>query len=258
MNDYQSLVLQANALHRLWLQDNGLRIIPKFSSERRVPLCRLLRVECFGDIGSVKDGFCTLLKVAEQHIPVTFLDESGKHVRAQMYHPCPQTKPLALWIEHCFCEQACHEEYSNWLHNQHYALLAQLGIRQGSLQTRQQCLQQHLELYLKHHQLDHTFTQLYQQGKGILILVLGEQLMAHGLAAGTSLRNRLFTDLEDLMLYWIQGDILQWLQRFANVNDALKRDFYSHQHQAISDKLCLVLSQLQEMLEQYALEQLHA
>ncbi len=64
----------------------------------------------------------------------------------------------------------------------------------------------------------------------MLTVVLGEQLMAYGLAAGTSLRNRLFNDLNDLMEYWIQGDILQWLQRFAEVNDTLKRDFYSHQY----------------------------
>ena len=108
MSDYQSLVLKSAALQRLWLQDNGLRIIPKFSSERRVPLCRLLRVECYGDIGQVKDGFCTLLKIAEQHIPVTFFDSSNQ-VCAQLYHPCPTTKPLALWLEHCFCEQACQE-----------------------------------------------------------------------------------------------------------------------------------------------------
>jgi CRISPR/Cas system-associated endonuclease Cas1 len=90
MTDYQSLVLHANGLHRLWLQDNGLRIIPKFSSERRVPICRLLRVQCYGNIGLVKDGFCTLLSIAKQHIPVTFFDEQG-HVCAQLYHPCPQT-----------------------------------------------------------------------------------------------------------------------------------------------------------------------
>ena len=42
----------------------------------------------------------------------------------------------------------------------------------------------------------------------MLTVVLGEQLMAYGLAAGTSLRNRLFNDLHDLMQYWIQGDIL--------------------------------------------------
>lgn len=90
-----------------------------------------------------------------------------------------------------------------------------------------------------------------------LTVVLGEQLMAYGLAAGTSLRNKLFNDLHDLMEYWIQGDILQWLQRFAEVNDTLKRDFYSHQYNAISEKITLILTQLQEMLEQYALEQLH-
>ena len=59
------------------------------------------------------------------------------------------------------------------------------------------------------------------------------------------------------MEYWTQGHILQWLQRFAEVNDALKRDFYSHQNTAIAQKLQTVLMQLQEMLEQYALEQLH-
>lgn len=254
MNDYQSLVLQSAALDRLWLQDNGLRIIPKFSCERRVPLCRLLRVECFGDIGSVKDGFCTLIKIAKQHIPVTFFDELGQ-VSAQLYHPCPKTKPLALWLEHCFSENACQEDYRNWLHNQHYALFAQLNISQGCLQTRQQRLQQLLEVYLKHHHLDSVFTQLYQQGKTMLIVVLGEQLMAHGLAAGTTMRNHVFNDLQELMEYWIQGDVLQWLQRFGNVNDALKHDFHSHQHAAISEKVILLLTQLQEMLEQYALEQ---
>ena len=256
MSDYQSLVLKSAALQRLWLQDNGLRIMPKFSSERRVPLCRLLRVECYGDIGQVKDGFCTLLKIAEQHIPVTFFDSSNQ-VCAQLYHPCPKTKPLALWLEHCFCEQACQDDYRNWLNNQHYALLAHLHITQGSLPTRQQLLQQQLIVYLKSRQLDSVFTELYQQGKRMLTVVLGEQLMAHGLAAGTSLRNKLFNDLHDLMEYWIQGDILQWLQRFSNVNDHLKRDFYSHQYNALSEKITLILTQLQEMLEQYALEQYH-
>ena len=257
MTDYQSLVLDANGLHRLWLQDNGLRIIPKFSSERRVPICRLLRVQCYGNIGLVKDGFCTLLSIAKQHIPVTFFDEQG-HVCAQLYHPCPQTKPLALWVEHCFCEQACQEDYNNWLENQHYALFASLHISRGSLGTRQEFLQKQLIAYLKHRQLDSVFTQLYQQGKKLLTCMLGEQLMAHGLAAGTTVRNKLFCDIEDLMLYWIQGDILQWLQRFADVNDALKRDFYSHQNTAIAQKLQTVLMQLQEMLEQYALDQRHA
>ena len=46
---------------------------------------------------------------------------------------------------------------------------------------------------------------------------------------------------------------MQWIQRFAiEVNDTLKRDFYSHQYNALSEKITLILSQLQEMLEQYA------
>lgn len=256
MSDLQSLVLNAEGLHRLWLQDNGLRIIPKFSSERRVPICRLLRVQCYGDMGSVKDGFCSLLKIAKQHIPVTFFDEQG-HVCAQLYHPCPQTKPLALWVEHCFCEEACKEDYQNWLDNQHYALFAQLHISQGSLSTRQTFLQKQLTAYLKHLQLDILFTELYQQGKRLLIAMLSEQLMKHGLMAGSTVRDRLFRDLQDLMEYWIQGDILQWLQRFNHASHDLKKEFYSHQNTAIAEKLAILLIQLQEMLEQYALEQLH-
>jgi len=256
MTDFQSVVLKANNLERLWLQDNGLRIKAFFSSEVRVPMCRLLRVQCYGDMSHVKDGFCTLLKIANHHIPITFFDEQGT-VCAQLYHPCPQTKPLALWIGHCFCEQACQEDYQNWLDNQHYALFAQLHIMQGSLKTRHDFLQKQLIAYLKHRHLDSVFTELYQQGKRLLICMLGEQLMKHGLAAGTTVRNKLFHDLQDLMEYWIQGDILQWLQRFGEVNTALKREFYAHQNTAIAEKLQVLLTQLQEMLEQYALEQLH-
>lgn len=256
MNDYQSLVLKSANLQRLWLQDNGLRILPKCSSEVRVPMCRLLRVQCYGDIGLVKDGFCTLLNIAKQHIPVTFFDEQG-HVCAQLYHPCPQTKPLALWAEHCFCELACQEDYQNWLHNQHYALFAQLHIRQGGLSTRQDCFQQQLVAYLKHHHLDSLFTEFYQQGKQLLLCMLGELFMAYGLASGTTVRDKLFHDLQDLMEYWIQGDILHWLQRFGDASISLKQDFYSHQNTAIAERVQLVLNQLQEMLEQYALEQYH-
>ena len=150
ISDYQSVMLDAHKVSRVWLDDNSLRIKPTYTHEVRVPVCRLLRVHCYGEL---QDGFCALLKLAEQHIPVTFFDHQG-HVRAQLYHPCPNTKPLALWLEHCFCEEACQCQYQQWLENQHYALFAHLHITHGCLKIRQEHLQQQLVAYLKHRHLD--------------------------------------------------------------------------------------------------------
>jgi hypothetical protein len=252
ISDYQSVMLDAHKVSRVWLDDNSLRIKPTYTHEVRVPVCRLLRVHCYGEL---QDGFCALLKLAEQHIPVTFFDHQG-HVRAQLYHPCPNTKPLALWLEHCFCEEACQCQYQQWLENQHYALFAHLHITHGCLKIRHEHLQQQLVAYLKHRHLDSLFSTLYQQGKRLIMSHLGELLMAYGLPAGTTIRNKLFLDLQDLMEYWTQGHILQWLQRFGDITPELTQQFYGHQNMAIAGHLQTVLVQLQKMLEAYALEQI--
>ena len=81
ISDYQSVMLDAHKVNRVWLDDNSLRIKPTYTHEVRVPVCRLLRVHCYGEL---QDGFCALLKLAEQHIPVTFFDHQG-HIRASPF-----------------------------------------------------------------------------------------------------------------------------------------------------------------------------
>ena len=56
------------------------------------------------------------------------------------------------------------------------------------------------------------------------------------------------------MEYWTQGHILQWLQRFGEITPELTKQFYGHQNMAIAEYLQTLFVQLQEMLEQYALD----
>ena len=131
-----------------------------------------------------------------------------------------------------------------------------MHITHGCLKIRHEHLQQQLVAYLKHRHLDSLFSTLYQQGKRLIMSHLGELLMAYGLPAGTTIRNKLFLDLQDLMEYWTQGHILQWLQRFGDITPELTQQFYGHQNMAIAGHLQTVLVQLQKMLEAYALEQI--
>lgn len=251
----QSLIFEGSRIEYLKLDDVSLRVKALRVSESRIPLRCLLRVHCHNEPAN---GFNTLLQLAERHIPVTFFDRRG-HVRAQLYYPQPKPQPLALWLEHCFGEEAFQLQLDNWLASQQMALFANLDIHQGQLVERHAFLMAELAHFYQTypHRFDE-FLETQDQLRQLLLAHLGELLLAYGLPAGGSIRHRIFTELRDMLDFWLDGQVYRWLQRFPapQTEPDARRKFYSYVNEALNHRVGLLLRQLQAFVEAYGLEQI--
>lgn len=253
MTDH-SLVLDGGRLEMLRIDDVSLRVRVMGRGDNRVPLRSLVRVHCHGEPAT---GFSTLLELAGRHIPVTFFDRRGQ-VKAQLYHPHPQSRPLSLWLEQCLAEQPFLASFDIWLENQQAGLFTQLDIHQGGLVDRHATLMTELSLFLgAHPELRDDFELMQEQLRQHLLAHLGEAMLVHGMPAGSSMRERLFGEFRDMLDFWLDGQAWRWLQRLPapSASREWSQRFYSFISAELSRRVAVLLKQFQGFVEAYALEQ---
>lgn len=250
----QTLVFDGARVETLKIDDVSLRVKAMHGPENRIPLRCLLRVHCHGE---PRAGFLTLVELASRHIPVTFFDRRYQ-VLAQLYHPRPEPKPLAMWLEHCWEDALFRQQLDQWLANQQYALFGDLEIHQGTLVDRHAFLMLELSRFMSREPDKFSaFQEARAEAGHVLTAHLSEMLLVHGLPPGGSLREQLFRELYDMLDFWLDGQVHRWLGRFTAPveSEAATHRFYSYINKALCHRAGLLLQQLQGFVEAYALEQ---
>lgn len=244
MTERVTLVIDADALERIRIDQGSLAVTARGRSEQRVPISRLLRVDV---TGVPARGFESLLELAACSVPVTFFRRSGA-VLAQVFHPRVASTALSHWLAELFTVNGESDCYRAWRENHLRCIHRQAGIQGGSSEQKDREHGQRLLSELRRMELYDAYSGLAPLQEGLVCARVGEQLLRFGVLPGGPAHARLARDLESLASRWLMGQTLEWLVRLEGNAGAplFVRYLQSLSSNALDEWLHLILSRLSE------------
>jgi hypothetical protein len=242
------LVIDAENLDQLYMDDRALCISLLHENVRLFPLRRLARIHVMGEINT---GMNALIHCAEQQIPVAFFSRRGK-LRCQLYYPVFQNGILGHWLEHVEFDQQVAEIYESWLTLQQLHILSQIGVCDGAPEARIKRTKQRLHELLNTHWGKGNIHEAHEWLNGILFSHLSQLAMQHGLANQSRCKRKLLEDLlpisELWMVYLLAVSIIEKKQ-IPELNAKGMSRFYQNHSINIEYMISRMLSQLVSRME---------